>query len=138
MFITGDHAMPTRLLFALANACICAVVVLFPVVAEEKKSNPTKKDGELVQGTWNFISVEQGGTKQLTRKRGEGFQTITFQGDTFEVKRGDQVIQAGTSRFDPSKNSRTVDLEIAEGEGKGTLQLGIYELERRPSRYDSH
>ena len=118
--------MLTRFLFASVTALFCACAVLLPTVAEEK-SDPAKKEMELLQGMWNFASVEQDGTKQPRGRRREQLQTITFQGDKFEVKRGDKVIQAGTQKVDPSKNPKTIDLQVAEGEGKGTLQQGIYE-----------
>src|SRR5262249_17881493 len=85
-----------------------------------------KKELEKFQGTWKFVSVEQDG-KPLPK--GEEPQTITFQGDKFAVKRGDQVIQAGTQKLDPGKKPKTVDATVTEGEGKGTTMLGIYEME---------
>jgi uncharacterized protein (TIGR03067 family) len=119
--------MPTRFLFALSVALFCAGAALLPTGAQEK-GDPAKIEGEVLQGTWNFVSVEQNSIKQPRRKKGEQLQTITFQGDKFEVKRGDNVIQAGTRKLDPSKNPKTIDFTVTDGEGKGTLQLGIYEL----------
>src|SRR5262245_63164214 len=114
--------MPTRVHFPLAKILLGAAMAL-PAVAQEQ-SDPARKEAELLQGTWNFVSVEQGGIKQPRRKRGEGFQTIAFQDDKFEVKRGDLVLQAGTQQFDPGKNPKTVDLTVAAGEGKGTVRPG--------------
>jgi uncharacterized protein (TIGR03067 family) len=116
-FLTGDLAMPTRFPGVLAKTLICACAALLPAVAQEQ-GDPAKKEAEMLQGTWNFVQ---------RRQRGEELQTITFQGDRFEVKRGDRVIQAGTRRIDPGKNPKTIDLNVTEGEGKGTVQLGIYE-----------
>jgi uncharacterized protein (TIGR03067 family) len=121
--------MPTRLLFALAMTLFCACAVLLPGLAKEK-GDQAKNEVKMLQGTWNFISVEQDGNKSLRRKKGEELQTISFQADKFEVKRGDRVVQAGTGTVDPSRNPKTIDLNVTEGEGKGTVQLGIYELTR--------
>jgi uncharacterized protein (TIGR03067 family) len=86
-----------------------------------------KSDLEMLQDIWSYVPIEQDGAKQQ-RKRGDDIQTITFQGDKFEVKRGGKVIQAGTQKLDPGKNPKTIDANITEGEGKGTVLLGIYEL----------
>jgi uncharacterized protein (TIGR03067 family) len=119
--------MLTRLVCALATTLFCVCAALLPAVAQEK-GDPVKKEMELLEGTWNFVSVVQDGTKQPRRKMGEDFQTITFQGDKFEVKRGDKVLLSGTQKLDPGKDPKTIDLNVTEGEGKGTVQLGIYEL----------
>jgi uncharacterized protein (TIGR03067 family) len=37
-------------------------------------------------------------------------------------------ISKGTSTFDPTKKPKTIDFTPTEGEGKGNLYLGIYEL----------
>jgi uncharacterized protein (TIGR03067 family) len=54
--------------------------------------------------------------------------TVTFAGDKFTVKKGDEVIQVGTEKLDPSKSPKTVDVTVAEGLNKGAVMLGIYEI----------
>lgn len=105
---------------------------ILAVTAEDKKEpegDPVKREAGLLRDTWNFVSVEQGGVKQPRRKRGEELQTITIDGNKFEVKRGDTVLQTGTYTFDPAKKPKTIDLAVAEGEGKGTVRPGVYELD---------
>ncbi len=118
--------MPTRFPFALAMTLLCACTALLPAFAQDKV-DPAKNDEEMLQGAWNFVSFEQDGSK-LPRKKGAEIRTVTFQGDKFELKRDGVVIQVGTQGLDPSKNPKTVDASVTEGEGKGTVQLGIYEL----------
>jgi uncharacterized protein (TIGR03067 family) len=125
--VAGDITMPTRLLLGLAPALFCAGAALLPAVAQDK-GDPAKTDADLLQGTWNYVVVEQNGVKEPRRKPGEDLKTITFQGDKFEVKRGDTVLQAGTRKLEPAQKPKTIDLTITEGDGKGTVQLGIYEL----------
>ena len=124
--------MSIRLLFAatLLGAC----VTLLPAAQEkgdpdQKQKDAVKKELDALQGTWNFVTVELAGVKQPRQKRGEPFQTITFRGDKFEVKRGEAAIRSGTVKIDPTRKPKTLDLTVAEGEGKGAAQLGIYELE---------
>jgi uncharacterized protein (TIGR03067 family) len=123
----GDHAMSSRVLFAPVLALVCACAALSPTSADEK-NHPAKKDLELLKGTWSFATVVNDGEKQQPTKRGEEPLTITFAGERLEIKRGDRFVQSGTLRLDPSKDPKAIDLTIAEGEGKGTVQLGIYEL----------
>jgi uncharacterized protein (TIGR03067 family) len=85
-----------------------------------------EKDLKKLQGTWTFESVEVGG-KEEPAADFKGM-TVTFAGDKFTVKKGDEVIQVGTEKLDPSKSPKTVDVTVAEGLNKGAVMLGIYEI----------
>ena len=54
---------------------------------------------------------------------------VTFEGDKHTVKKGDEVIQVGTQILDPSKSPKTIDVTMLEGPHKGTVILGIYEID---------
>ena len=85
-----------------------------------------EKELKKFQGTWTFESVEAGG-KEEPAAEFKGM-TVTFEGDKFTVKKGDEVIQAGTQKLDPSRSPKTVDVTVAEGLSKGAVMLGIYEI----------
>jgi len=85
-----------------------------------------EKELKQFQGTWTFESVEAGG-KEEPAAEFKGM-TVTFEGDKFTVKKGDEVIQAGTQKLDPSRSPKTVDVTVAEGLSKGAVMLGIYEI----------
>jgi uncharacterized protein (TIGR03067 family) len=85
-----------------------------------------EKDLKLFQGTWTFESVEAGG-KQLPAADFKSM-TVVFEGDRFTVKKGDEVIQVGTQRLDPSKSPKAIDVTVTEGLTKGAVMLGIYEI----------
>jgi uncharacterized protein (TIGR03067 family) len=115
----------TTIAVLLSPLCFCAALI--PAVAQEK-GDLAKKDLKHFQGTWVFVTTEANGNPpEKNRGRGE-MRTIEFEGDTFEVKVGGTVVQAGTQKLDPSKNPKTLDATVTAGEGKGTTQLGIYEL----------
>ena len=78
------------------------------------------------QGTWTFESVEAGGKKAPADEL-KGL-TLTFAGDKYTVKKGDEVIQVGTQKLDPSKSPKTLDVTVTEGLNKGAVMLGIYEI----------
>ena len=86
----------------------------------------TEKELKKFQGAWAFESVETGG-KEVPAAEFKGI-TVTFEGDKYTVKKGDEVIQAATQKLDPSKSPKTLDVTVAEGPNKGAVMLGIYEI----------
>ncbi|MCI0683901.1 MAG: TIGR03067 domain-containing protein, partial [Gemmataceae bacterium] len=78
------------------------------------------------QGTWTVELVEAEG-KEVPIDLFKGM-TVTFEGDKYTVKVDDRVVQAATQKLDPSKSPKTLDGKLAEGLGKGTVILGIYEI----------
>ena len=85
-----------------------------------------EKELKKFQGTWTFESAETGG-KEVPAAEFKGM-TVTFAGDKFTVKKGDEVILAGTQKPDPSKSPKALDVAVAEGLNKGAVMLGIYEI----------
>jgi uncharacterized protein (TIGR03067 family) len=86
-----------------------------------------EKEVRKFQGTWTFESSETGG---MTLPADELKALIlTFEGDKHTVKKGDEVVQVGTQKLDPSKSPKTIDVTMTEGPNKGTVMLGIYEID---------
>src|SRR6516165_1425776 len=83
-------------------------------------------DKEKFQGAWTFESVEAGGNA-LAAGELKGL-ILTFEGDKHTVKKGNEVIQVGTQKIDPSRSPKTIDVTMAEGPNKGKVMLGIYEF----------
>ena len=105
-----------------------AVLVIGLFLGAEGKKDDAKKDQETLQGTWKVVASETGGKDQT-----EEFMDhlLVFEGDTFALKKGDQVGLKGTFKLDPSEKPRAIDMTITEGgqEGeKGKVLHGIYEL----------
>ena len=84
------------------------------------------KELKKFHGVWTFESVEAGGKKAPA----DGFKgmTVTFAGDKYKVKKGDEVIQSATQKLDPSRSPKTIDVTVDEGLNKGAVMLGIYEI----------
>ena len=85
-----------------------------------------EKELKKFQGTWTFESVEAGG-KEVPAAEFKGIR-VTFEGNKYTVKKGDEVIQAATQKLDPSKSPKALDVTVAEGPNKGADMLGIYEI----------
>ena len=113
-----------------------ALVVLFftllltasgGTVARADDKADIEKELKKFQGTWTFESSESGG-KKLPADELKGF-ILNFEGDKHTLKKGDEVIQVGTQKLDPSKSPKTIDVTMTEGPNKGTVMLGIYEID---------
>jgi uncharacterized protein (TIGR03067 family) len=110
-----------------------ALVASFTLVAAAASKDPPADkadvDKELKQfhGVWTFESIEVAGNKAPA----EEFKgvTITFAGDTYTVKKGDEVIQVGKQKLDPSQSPKAIDVTITEGLNKGATMLGIYKID---------
>jgi uncharacterized protein (TIGR03067 family) len=108
---------------------LMALAVGLLLAAEDKKDD-AKKDQEALQGTWRPVSSEQGGKDQTDEAKE---YTLTFDKDTFTVKKGDEVIIKGTFKVDPSKKPKAIDMTVTEGrrdDDKGKEVLGIYEVDK--------
>jgi uncharacterized protein (TIGR03067 family) len=103
------------------------LVLAFGVIAAVAAAQEdARKELEKFQGTWAYQSVEMDGKPTPPEELKN--RTITFTGDRFQVKQGSEVLQAGTHKLDPTKKPKTVDATVTEGQNKGTVMLGIYEL----------
>jgi uncharacterized protein (TIGR03067 family) len=85
-----------------------------------------EKEARKFQGTWTFESSVMGG-EELPADHLK-LVVVTFEGDKHTVKRGDEVIQVGTQKLDPSMTPKTIDVTMLEGPHKGTVMPGIYEI----------
>jgi uncharacterized protein (TIGR03067 family) len=110
-----------------------AIVALFSAVclqaAEgESKEGASAKDLQAFQGTWRLSSREEDGKKSSEEETKDVIATVDGSG-TVTVRRGDQVIGAGTVKLDPTTKPKAVEIAFTEGRHKGKTVLGIYEIE---------
>jgi uncharacterized protein (TIGR03067 family) len=105
---------------------LCSVFIVSafgPVRGADDKD----KDEKAVQGVWLYESMEWNGKKIPVEQIKES--TITIEGDKFTIKRGKEVAQVGTLKYGSIKSQKTFDVTVTEGEGKGTVMLGIYKID---------
>lgn len=86
-----------------------------------------EKELRKFQGAWTIESSVTGGM-EIPRADLKGFLVI-YEGEKHTVKNGDQVIQVGTQKIDPSKSPKTIDVTMLSGPNKGAVMLGIYEFD---------
>lgn len=95
------------------------------ILADDKMD--LEKEVKQFQGTWTFESSETGG-KELPAGELKGL-ILFFEGDKHTVKKGEEVIQVGTQKLDPSKSPKAIDVTVSDGPNKGKVMLGIYEID---------
>src|SRR5262249_35094149 len=94
-----------------------------------------QKDRKAMQGSWKVVSFEIDGNQpfdeeQLARIKAtfDGSGKLTIEAD------GSTVLEA-TTKIDPSKKPKAIDIAYTEGDMKGQTALGIYELKGDTFRY---
>ena len=107
-----------------ALLCISAIAMVGTLVDEK---TDIEKETKKFQGTWTIESSEAGGEKMSSDDL-KGL-TVTFEGDKHTVKKGDDVVQVGTQKLDPTQSPKTIDVTMSEGPSKGSVMLGIYEFD---------
>jgi uncharacterized protein (TIGR03067 family) len=86
-----------------------------------------EKEARKFQGTWTIESSEAGG--MVVPPGNLKGLVVVFEGDKHTVKMGDEVVQVGTQKLDPSKTPKAIDVTMTEGPNKGAVMLGIYEFD---------
>jgi len=106
---------------------ICASLALSAVVlvGVSPAAGDAKSDLEALQGTWELSYFERDGKEVKL----ENVTKLTFTDDKFVVKRGDEIVSAGTFKLDPSKKPKESETTYNDGPDKGKTFKGIYQIE---------
>src|SRR5262245_61143357 len=86
-------------------------------LADDKED--LEKEVKKFQGAWTIESSVTGG-KEIPAGDLKEF-ILTFEGEKHTLKKGDEVIQVGTQKIDPSKSPKTIDVTMTEGPNKGAV-----------------
>jgi len=115
--------------FSLYALAIFLLLVAGPLAAfaAETKGDAVKKDIKLANGTWSIASMEVDGEK-VPQDQIKGITVVLADGK-FTVKRGDELVQEGTSKVDPTKKPKTIDVTTTKGQNAGENLKGIYEID---------
>lgn len=95
------------------------------------KDGAAEEDLKTLQGMWITMRLVSDGKVEIDLKEPpkEGpVSTLTYNGHKWVLKVGDQEFASGTSKFDPSKSPKHIDLFHESGPLKGQTVLGIYKL----------
>ena len=87
------------------------------------------KELKALAGTWRPISAENNGYKSSEGDL-DGILWIRDADGKWTARRGDKaVVEWAVKKIDPTKNPKTIDIEVTAGPYKGVVYLGIYELD---------
>lgn len=91
--------------------------------------NDFTKELKALAGTWRPVSAENNGFK-ASQADLQGIRWIRDPDGKWEMRRGGKTVVGWTvKKIDATKTPRAIDIEVATGEHKGVVYLGIYELD---------
>ncbi|HEV2947378.1 MAG TPA: TIGR03067 domain-containing protein [Gemmataceae bacterium] len=99
----------------------------FLTAADDAKQDAIKKDRKKYEGTWRVTSLEINGNKS-SDEDAKKITVVNKADGTWILQVDGEKITEGTSEIDPTKNPKTIDFMETEGDNKGKIVLGIYEL----------
>jgi len=95
--------------------------------AGDDKEEAIKKDRQRYEGTWRVVTLVVDGnpSNEADARR---MSVVNGPDGTWSIRLDGREISKGTSTIDPTQTPKTLDFTPTEGESKGALHLGIYEL----------
>lgn len=111
--------------FWIAAALLMAMTGI--TSADDAKDEATKKDRQLLEGTWRIVALEINGNKAMAEDA-KKLSVVNGPGEAWSLLSEGKEVAKGTNSLDSTKKPKTIDFTITEGGGKGNVHLGIYEL----------
>jgi uncharacterized protein (TIGR03067 family) len=111
---------------------VLGIALLFAVTAvafaADAKDEAVKKDRKRFEGTWQVVSLTVDGNK-AAEGDAKKISVVNEADGKWAIEVDGKVAARGTSKIDPTKKPRAVDLTVTEGDSKGKTALGIYQFE---------
>ena len=105
------------------------LLVGLPNASGDPQDDVVKKELKAMAGTWRPVSAENNGFKVPEDGLKDTRRALDADGK-WTMRRGEEtVLQWKVKTLDPTKTPKEIDIEVASGEYKGVVYLGIYELE---------
>ena len=105
-----------------------SLAVAGPLAGDAKKE-AIEKDRQGFVGLWRVVSMEIDG-KKMPDKDAKEFTIVNGLDGTWAVRMDTRDIMQGTSEIDPAQKTKTIDFTPTDGEDKGKVFLGIYEIKK--------
>lgn len=97
------------------------------LAAEKAKDDAIEKERMKFFGEWQVVALEIDGN-QVKGEDVKKFKAVNGADGTWNITIEGEIKLQGTSEIDLTKEPKTVNLTVTEGEGKGETMLGIYEF----------
>jgi uncharacterized protein (TIGR03067 family) len=85
-----------------------------------------------LEGTWEIVSATQDGKKVSSEDQAK--MRFVVKDGKWQIKKGEQTVEEGTFKIDPSTTPHSIDVTPGSGEHKGQTLLGIYEVKGDTAR----
>lgn len=118
--------MRSKYMIIGATLVMCLMVALFLAPAAGSENDTVTKELGKMNGTWKYIGYEQDGKRS---PKPENMPSITFDGELFTIQKDGKIFQKGINTVYPGHKPRAVDAKVIEGTQKGSVLLGIYEID---------
>jgi uncharacterized protein (TIGR03067 family) len=106
---------------------LAGLVVVLAFAPSGRCDNPkSSEDAKAIQGTWLPETAELAG-KAFPEEVTKSIRLVLGDGGTYKVTVGDRVDE-GTTKIDPAKKPKTLDIVGTKGPNMGKTFLAIYEL----------
>jgi uncharacterized protein (TIGR03067 family) len=102
------------------------------------QDDPSAADLAKLRGTWSLVSLVNDGKSLVDEKTPPNTgpaTTLSYEGNKWAVRVGDQTVAAGVFTIDPSKNPKEIDILDESGKKNDKTKLGIYEISGDTYKY---
>jgi len=125
IFSFGDIMRQSVFSCLLASVFLSAIGAI--ACAADSNDDLVKKYHKQIEGTWKVVSLEVNGNK-VDQEESRKLTVVNGSDGTWSVHSEGKEIIKGTSLVYPTQKPKTIDFTPTEGERKGEVHLGIYEL----------
>jgi len=115
------------LAISMATFLFAGVGLVF--AADDTKDEAVRKDLKNLTGTWKVASRESNGEKTPADALKGMFVKVASEGTVTVTKEGKEIRKVKWVNVDPTQKTKTVDVEVLEGDDKGKTLLAIYRIE---------
>jgi uncharacterized protein (TIGR03067 family) len=109
----------------MAQAYRMVAVAVMALIGCGATARDAADDLKAMEGTWDLTYLERDGAEVKVQP---GTRAINA-GDKFVIKRGAEVVAAGTMKLDPSKTPKASEATYTDGPDKGKTFKGIYQID---------
>lgn len=95
--------------------------------AEDSNDVLVKKDFKQIEGTWKVVSLVIDGNN-ANEEDAQKIKVINGPDGTWTLRSEDKEVMKGKSTIYPTQKPKIIDFAPTEGDRKGEVHLGIYEL----------
>jgi uncharacterized protein (TIGR03067 family) len=113
----------------IAVAVVVGVAGLRLLRADDANDEAIKKDRKLYEGTWRVVSLEVDGNK-VADEDAKKIVVVNKADGSWSIRVDGKEVAKGTSKLDPTKKPKSIDLTATEGDAAGKTALGIYEIDK--------